>query len=111
MAAKKDRFKFAWDIEPHILLPSQMAARPYLTAEQRLCWAMIEEVEHDLGRPEKRTHPRGRTSNRPSLREEALRYIYADEHYWAFSFENICAQIGIDPDAFRGAIERKGQAA
>jgi hypothetical protein len=115
MASKPTRFKMTkkggWDIEPVAVCPAQMTPRPAWTAEQRLCWAMLEGVEHDLGKPEKRFRQGSRRASRPSLREEALRYIYADQHYWAFSFNNVCAQIGIDPDAFRNAIERKGQAA
>jgi hypothetical protein len=103
--------KGGWDIEPAAVVPAQMGHKPQLTPEQRLCWAVLEMVQHDLGKLEKRAHPGAHKKLRRSLREEALHYIYADEHYWFFSFDNVCAQVGIDPDAYRSAIERKGQAA
>jgi hypothetical protein len=113
MASKPDRFKMTrgWDIEPHILLPSQMGPLAALSPEQRLCWAVMEGVIHDLGKPEKRAYKGRHHRTRPSLREEALHYIHATDRYWAFSFENVCQQIGVDPEAFRNAIEKKGQAA
>ena len=107
MAAKhfKMSLKGGWDPEPWVVLPSQMGHRAALTPEQRLCWAIIDSVIHDLGHTEARFT---KGSHRPArtLRDNALQYIYAVDHYWAYSFDRVCEHLDVDPAAFRRALEK-----
>ena len=108
MAAKtfKMTLKHGWDPEPWIVLPSQMGPRAALTPCQRLCWAVLETVIHDLAHPEPRYSKNWHTALRPSLRSEAIAYIQRTDHYWAFSFDRVCEHLDIDPAAFRHAVEK-----
>lgn len=112
MASKPDRIKMTrgWDIEPSIMLPGQMQRPRQLTGEQKMLWRMMEYLVADLERTEKRAYKGRHHKTRPSLRDEALHYIYATDRCWPYSFELVCQHLDIDADAFRSAIE-KGQAA
>ncbi len=48
---------------------------------------------------------------RQRLHEEAKEWIFANEHHWPFSFVNVCAVLGLDPDYIRLLLKRWQQKA
>lgn len=74
-------------------------AQTPVTAELRLCQAVLEQAMHDLGRVQRLT-PRRRATESAKL----VRWFRSSDVTWPFSFESICATIGLDADAVRTAI-------
>lgn len=69
------------------------------TGELLLCQAVLEQAIHDLDRVQRLT-PRRRATESAKL----LRWFRSSDVTWPFSFESICATIGLDADAVRAAI-------
>jgi hypothetical protein len=87
-----------------VLLPEQfyppLAVR-FTSPEQRLMLAVLEDAVYTIlkyaGKP-------GRNPRR--LVREAEAWIARSEPSWPFSYENICAVLGIDADALRARLRR-----
>ena len=47
-----------------------------------------------------------KTGRRRNLFREAKDWIFDEATNWLFSFENICAVLGLDPDYVRGRLLR-----
>lgn len=73
------------------------------TGELLLCQAVLEQAIHDLGRVQRLT-PRRRATESAKL----VRWFRSHDVTWPFSFESICATIGLDADAVRAAILAAG---
>ena len=73
------------------------------TGPQRLMAAILEDAIHALRQTRVGFQ---RPYRRPRLtpREEAIRWITSPDRWWPYSFENICAQFGLEPDAVRTAL-------
>jgi hypothetical protein len=73
------------------------------TGELLLAQAVLEQAIHDLDRVQRLT-PRRRATESAKLR----RWFRSSDVTWPFSFESICATIGLDADAVRAAILTAG---
>jgi hypothetical protein len=73
--------------------------RQPVTPELLLCQAVLEQAMHDLDRAQRLT-PRRRATESAKL----LRWFRSSDVRWPFSFESICATIGLDADAVRAAV-------
>ncbi len=69
------------------------------TGELLLCQAVLEQAIHDLGRVQRLT-PRRRATETAKL----MRWFRSPDVTWPFSFESICATVGLDADAVRTAV-------
>jgi hypothetical protein len=92
-------------MESLTMLPPQMASRSAWTPEQRLMAAVLEEALRCLqgkayvpGRPLAATD---RQRRRLPVQQAATRWFASQETAWPFSFENICAALGLDADTLR----------
>lgn len=92
-------------IEPEILLPSQFydhfGGNGILEGERRLMLAVLEDAVACFQKYADATRPRGRR-----LFQEAEEWFTEEPSGWPFSFESICAVLGIDSDYFRRNLER-----
>jgi len=92
-------------IEPEILLPSQFFDRfrgqSVLEAERRLMVAVLEDAVSCFQKYAGATRPRGRR-----LFKEAEDWLLEEDSSWLFSFESICAVLGINPQYFREKLKR-----
>lgn len=87
------------------VLPEQFYNPPARTTTGRgevaLMRAVLEEAVECF---QKQFVKSGRRAQR--LAREAEEWIYADEVRWPFSFVNICAVLGLDPDYIRLKLKR-----
>lgn len=92
-------------VEPEILLPSQLYNRnrglSVLEGERRLMLAILEDAVSCFQKYAGASRPRSRR-----LFQEAEEWFLEDNGAWVFSFESICAVLGIDPDYFRTSLKR-----
>jgi len=92
-------------IEPEILLPSQFfdrsGGRAVLEGERRLMLAVLEDAVSCFQKYTGATRPRARR-----LFQEAEDWFFAEQSAWPFSFESICAVLGINPEYFRTGLQR-----
>lgn len=61
-------------------------------------------LEDAIGCFQKQTVTSGRRVQR--LAREAEEWFFTDDHHWPFSFMNICAVLGIDPEYIRMGLKR-----
>src|SRR5262245_59769294 len=88
-------------ILPDQILPSDTRQLPGGGA-RALMWAVLEEAIMCLaGNP-----PSVGRSRRPTaqLALQAERWVRSDDQTWPFSFENLCAALGLDAPALRAAL-------
>jgi hypothetical protein len=92
-------------IEPEILLPSQLfdrfGGRSILEGERRLMLAVLEDAVSCFQKYCGGTRPRAQR-----LFKEAEEWFFDDDGSWIFSFESVCAVLGIHPDYFRSSLRR-----
>jgi len=92
-------------IEPEILLPSQFfdhfRSNSILEGERRLMLAVLEDAVSCFQKYAGATRPRARR-----LFQEAEEWFLDEEGNWVFSFESICAVLGINAEYFRKNLER-----
>jgi hypothetical protein len=92
-------------IEPEILLPSQLfdrfGGRSILEGERRLMLAVLEDAVSCFQKYTGATRPRSRR-----LFQEAEDWFFDEEASWIFSFESVCAVLGIHPEYFRTSLRR-----
>lgn len=92
-------------IEPEILLPSQFFDRfrgqSMLEGERRLMLAVLEDGVSCFQKYAGATRPRSRR-----LFQDAEDWLFGEDGGWPFSFESICAVLGIDADYFRERLKR-----
>ena len=69
--------------------------------EVALMRAVLEDA---IGCFQKQMVSNGRRTQR--LAKEAEEWFFADEHHWPFSFVNICAVLGLDPEYIRTGLKR-----
>jgi hypothetical protein len=72
------------------------------TPEKRLMVAILMDA---LSQFEKLRH-----AQRPrdtQTREELRAWFFAEDAAWPFSFENVCAHLGLEPNAIRDQLSRK----
>ncbi len=93
-----------WDdmeFEPDILLPAQFLngrGQPR-TPERDLLLAFLRTSVHDL-------NGHANAEDRAS----ALEWVASTDRKWEFSFENVCEQLGMVPEAIRdGLLKRNGK--
>ena len=90
-------------IDPELVLPEQQPQRHALPCgpERRLMLAVLEDAIHVWGW--KGTDWRART-----MREDVQRWFAATDYTWPFSFVNICDVLGLDAEAVREALAKRG---
>lgn len=81
-------------------------ARALMTPEIRLCRAILEQALADLERARLRP-PRRRDTKGAAV----VRWFRSADVTWPFSFESICATLGLDADAVRESVLRTGPTA
>jgi len=60
--------------------------------EVELQVALLEQAVEDLRRPKRR------------IRHEAILWVENEDENWPFSFLNVCARLGLDPEAVRDRL-------
>lgn len=90
---------------PEQIMPAQMPARrsAELDGERRLMLAILEDAVDVLGKYAGATDVRRR-----GLYHDALRWIEDDDAAWIYSYVRICEHLGLDADAARDALRRRG---
>ena len=92
-------------IEPEVLLPSQFYERnkhrSILEGERRLMLAVLEDAVSCFQKYAGSTRPRNKR-----LFQEAEEWFMDEDGSWVFSFEGICAVLDINPEYFRGQLQR-----
>ena len=68
---------------------------------RRLMWAILKDTLRCY-----QNHFDGMNVQSQRLFREANRWIYSDDLTWVFSFENVCAVLGIDGDRLRSELSR-----
>ena len=61
-------------------------------------------LEDAIGCFQKQMVSSGRRTQR--LAREAEEWFFTDDHHWPFSFVNICAVLGLDPEYIRMGLKR-----
>lgn len=104
-ATAEDRTALAAGFEPETILPSQLFDRSHLGAtlqpEKRLMLAVLEDAVASFQRASttvSRTAPRDLA--------EVSAWLASEDVSWPYSFRNICAVLGFDPDYLRSGLER-----
>jgi hypothetical protein len=91
--------------QPDTLLSAQysrnLRRRTILEPEKRLMLAVLEDAVNCL-----RTNVVARTKQQRRLFRETEDWILEPGHDWVFSFENICAILGFDPQYVRQGLLR-----
>ena len=92
-------------IEPEILLPSQYydALAPHVgfEGERRLMLAVLEDAVACYQKHVMATRPRAQR-----LYQEAEAWLFNEDGALVFSFESVCAVLGIHPEYFRTSLLR-----
>ncbi|GBD25886.1 hypothetical protein HRbin30_01213 [bacterium HR30] len=91
-------------ITHELLLPSQYftpASERLLSPEQRLMLAILEDAVYTVL---KYAGTRNRRTQR--LVRDAERWMALSDRSWLFSFENICAVLGLEAEAVRARLRR-----
>lgn len=88
-------------LQPEAILPEQFMSTSHaaMQPERRLMLAVLQDAVMTLVRHSGDQHPRLRNRAR-----EVERWLEPQDVPGPFSYENICAVLGIDPDAFRRAL-------
>ncbi len=85
--------------QPDILLPAQQPRRRAAIPEEALIAAILEDAIDCV-----RKHRGARTHHGQRLFREAADWFFLDQSDWPFSFERICACLGLDADGVRRAL-------
>lgn len=92
-------------LEPETLLPSQhydpSTRLWFVEGERRLMLAVLEDAIFCFMK-----HAGARRAGARKLFADASRWIMQPQPYWLYSFESICATLGIDMDGLRTRLER-----
>jgi len=95
-------------LPPAAVLPEQFYSRPAATdkvhGEVALMRAVLEDAINCF---QKQTLKSGRRAQR--LVREAEEWLFTDDPRWPFSFVNICAVLGLDPEYLRLGLKRLRQ--
>jgi hypothetical protein len=85
----------------HTLLPAQLqhAAARAAEPQKRLMIAVLQTAVDDYRTPA----PGGRPAR---VRQQAVEWVSSTDRSWAFSFENVCEAVGLDPQALRRSLDR-----
>jgi hypothetical protein len=85
----------------HTLLPAQLQRAEARAAEpqRRLMIAVLRTAVDDY-----RTAAAGRRPTR--VHQQAIEWVSSTDRSWAFSFENVCEAVGLDPQALRRSLDR-----
>jgi hypothetical protein len=93
--------------------PDELAAHEYrrtflrrtpLEPEKRLMLAVLEDAIFCFQR-----YLRAKGSKEKKLHQDAVTWIFDQSDNWTFSFENICATCGLDPDYLRMGLLNWGE--
>lgn len=88
-----------------VVLPEQFYSPPRTGADQRGEVALMQAVLEDaIGCFQKQFVRKGRRVVR--LAREAEEWFWADDLRWPFSFVNVCAALGLDPDYIRRGLKQ-----
>jgi hypothetical protein len=85
----------AW-LDPHVILPEQIARRHALDPERRLMLAVLQEAVTSY-------LAAGQRGLRENLREVEA-WVASDDTSWPYSFGNLCDALGLDRSAVRRAL-------
>ncbi len=85
--------------QPDILLPAQQPRRRAVTPEEALITAVLEDAIDCV-----RKHRGAQTRQGRRLFREAQDWFLLEQPDWPFSFERICACLGLDVDSVRRAL-------
>ena len=92
-------------LPPAAVLPEQFYSRPAATdkvhGEVALMRAVLEDAINCF---QKQPLKSGRRAQR--LVGEAEEWLFRDDSHWPFSFVNICAVLGLDPEYIRLGLKR-----
>ncbi|HWP60446.1 MAG TPA: hypothetical protein VNL14_21295 [Candidatus Acidoferrales bacterium] len=87
------------------LLPAQyfdtFRRKSYLEPEKRLMLAVLEDAIACFQKYALARDPRGK-----ALFADAQEWIFASDHDWLFSFENVCEMLGFNPKYLREGLTR-----
>ena len=87
------------------ILPAQFYNSPAGLDSTRGEIALMRAVLEDaVGCFQKQAVTSGRRVQR--LAREAEEWFFSDDHHWPFSFVNICAALGLDPEYIRLGLKR-----
>ena len=89
--------------ESTLLMEQLAAARSHALPEERLMVAILEDVIDCL-----RKYRRSKGAHGQKLFREAQEWIASRQSSWLFSFERICAILGLDPVRVRRVVEVHG---
>ncbi len=84
---------------PDILLPAQQPRRRAAIPEEALITAILEDAIDCV-----RKHRGAQTHHEQRLFREAADWFGLDQLDWPFSFESVCACLGLDADGVRRAL-------
>ncbi len=90
--------------QPDILLPVQQPRRRAPMPEEALAIAVLEDAISCV-----RNHRGAQKGSGQRLFQEAKAWFSVEEPDWPFSFERICACLGLDADGVRRALGLGGQ--
>jgi hypothetical protein len=92
-----------FQLSPLAVLPSQFfrPALSYEKGEVALMYAVLEDAVRCFA--QQFVEHRVRTQR---LAEEAEEWFLADDEHWPFSFVNICAALGLNPQYLRRGLEQ-----
>jgi hypothetical protein len=92
-------------LPPATILPEQFYSSPSAPDTGRGEVALMRAVLEDaIGCFQKQMHDSGRRVQR--LAREAEEWLFTDDHRWPFSFVNICAVLGLEPEYVRLGLKR-----
>jgi hypothetical protein len=96
---------FRAELEPEVVLPSQLSAGvrddASLRPEKRLMLAVLEEAVADFQKHVVATSRQGER-----LFREAADWFADDDRSWPFAFESICEALGLEPSWVRQGLAR-----
>lgn len=91
--------------EPDLVLPEQIIEGyrndSYLSGEKALMLAVLEDGIRCF-----QEHLRNPRYNPRLLSQEAEEWIRAEDWDWPFSFNNVCENLGVNPEALRTSLLR-----
>jgi hypothetical protein len=120
LAAAHLTYDPAWHLfEPDIMQPSQLQRTPERPCEpeRKLMAAVLREALADLRRGRvhwngcRRGYAWGRTGRRKGQLVKLIpsrAFILSHDRDWAYSFENICDHLGLDPAVVRDSLRKEG---
>jgi hypothetical protein len=102
---------YPWDekvaslFQPDTLLAAQyfntLRRKTALESEKRLMLAVLEDAVKCYQDNAGTAHPKGK-----KLFHETEQWIFETDSDWLFSFENVCALLGLDPEYLRAGLLR-----